>query len=115
MEIRWRTCAPISDTNSMTGAINNLASSLAGAPASSNAAARKQQAQDTDKSRRRGRVHDSYQAAVEHVEHLDAIRKLADADQEEAREDRQEHQIGYTRKNQKGRKDDRQPRLDLNA
>lgn len=99
----------------MTGAINNLASSLAGAPASSNAAARKQQAQDTDKARRRGRVRDSYQSAVEHVEQLDAVRNLADADQEEAREDRQEHQIGYTQKNQKGRKDDRQPRLDLNA
>ncbi|MBO6513726.1 MAG: hypothetical protein JJ974_07165 [Phycisphaerales bacterium] len=98
----------------MTGAINNLASSLAGAPASSNTAARKKQAEDTDTSRRRGRVHDSYQAAVEQVEQLDAVRKLADADQEEAREDRQEHQIGYKRTGQ-GRSDERQPRLDLNA
>lgn len=99
----------------MTGAINNLASSLAGAPASSNAAARKQQAQDTDKARRRGRVHDSYQSAVEHIEQIDAVRNLADADQEEAREDRQEHQIGYRPQSGQGRKDDRPPRLDLNA
>jgi|GEM_PF-1649311 len=99
----------------MTGAINNLASSLAGAPASSNAAARKQQAEDTDKSRRRGRVHDSYQAAVEHIEQIDAVRSLADADQEEANEDRQEHQIGYTPKGGPGRRGDDKPRLDLNA
>lgn len=99
----------------MTGAINNLASSLAGAPASSNAASRKQQAEDTDKSRRRSRVHDSYQAAVEHVEQIDAVRTLADASQEEAQEDRQEHVIGYTPKGGPGRLDDGKPRLDLNA
>lgn len=102
----------------MTGAINNLASSLAGAPASSNVAARKQQAEDTDKARRRGRVHDSYQSAVEHVEHIDAVRNLADADQEEANEDRQEHQTGYTPQtpqSRRGHHDDEKPRLDLNA
>ncbi len=99
----------------MTGAINNLASSLAGAPASSNAAARKQQAEDTDKSRRRGRVHDSYQAAVEHIEQIDAVRSLADASQEEAHEDRQEHVIGYTANRGRGQHDDGKPRLDLNA
>ena len=79
----------------MTGAINNLASSLAGAPASSNAASHKQQAEETDKARRKGRVRDSYNASVEHVEQIDSVRSLADADQEEANEDRQEHQIGY--------------------
>ena len=99
----------------MTGAINNLASSLAGAPASSNVAARKQQAEDTDKARRRGRGHDSYQAAVDQVEMIDAVRSLADADQEEANEDRQEHQIGYTAKGPQGRRESDQPRLDLNA
>jgi len=99
----------------MTGAINNLASSLAGAPASSNAASRKQQAEDADKSRRRSRVHDSYQAAVEHVEQIDAVRTLADASQEEAQEDRREHVIGYTPKGGPGRRDEGKPRLDLNA
>lgn len=99
----------------MTGAINNLASSLAGAPASSNVASRKQQAEDMDKTRRRGRVHDSYQAAVEHIEHLDAIRRLADANQEEANEDRQEHVIGYTSKGGRGQREEETPRLDLNA
>jgi hypothetical protein len=99
----------------MTGAINNLASSLAGVTASSNTASRKKTAEDTDKSRRRGRVHDSYQAAVEHVEMIDAVRSLADANQEEANEDRQEHVIGYTPKGGHGRLDDEKPRLDLNA
>ena len=99
----------------MTGAINNLASSLAGAPASSNAAARKQSADDTDKARRRGRVFDEYMASVEHVEQIDAVRNLADADQEEANEDRQEHQIGYNQHGRSDRKDKEKPRLDLNA
>jgi len=96
----------------MTGAINNLASSLAGVSASSS---RKKIAEDTDKARRRGRVHDSYQAAVEHIEQIDAVRNLADADQEEANEDRQENQIKYTAKSGQGRQDDGKPRLDLNA
>ncbi|MBL4810338.1 MAG: hypothetical protein JKY43_09830 [Phycisphaerales bacterium] len=99
----------------MTGAINNLASSLAGVSASSNLASRKKIAEDTDKARRRGRVHDSYQAAVEHIEQIDAVRNLADADQEEANEDRQENQIKYTAKSGQGRQDDGKPRLDLNA
>jgi len=99
----------------MTGAINNLASSLAGAPVSSNAASRKQQAEETDKARRKGRVRDSYDASVEHVEQIDAVRSLADADQEEANEDRQEHQIGYKPQGGRHHRTDDRPRLDLNA
>lgn len=98
----------------MTGSINNLASSLAGAPASSNAASRRKAAEDTDKARRRGRSEDSYKSTVAKLEQIDAVRKLADADQEEALEDRAEHQIGYK---PKGGRDDHEsrPRLDLNA
>jgi hypothetical protein len=99
----------------MTGAINNLASSLAGAPASSNAASRQKQAEDTDKARRRGRGFDQYLASVEHVEQIDAVRNLADADQEEANEDRQEHQIGYNARGSRRASKDGKPNLDLNA
>jgi hypothetical protein len=99
----------------MTGAINNLASSLAGAPASSNAASRKKQAEDTDKARRRGRAFDEFLASVEHVEQLDAVRSLADADQEEAKEDRQEHQVGYNAQGGRRAPKDSKPGLDLNA
>ena len=99
----------------MTGAINNLASSLAGAPASSNAASRKQQSEDTDKARRRGRAFDEYLASVEQVEQLDAVRSLADADQEEAKEDRQEHQVSYNASGSRRASNDDRPSLDLNA
>ncbi len=58
---------------------------------------------------------DEYLASVEHIEQIDAVRNLADADQEEALEDRQEQQIGYTADGGRGRLDDGKPRLDLNA
>ena len=97
----------------MTGAINNLASSLSGAPVSS-AASSKAKAQETFKATyKRKLIKDEYNAAVEETEHIDAVRSLADADQEDAREDRQEHQsryLGYDRLLQS-----RPSRLDLNA
>jgi len=79
----------------MTGAINNLASSLAGAPASSNAANKAKASESFEKAFRRRRVQDQYEAQVEQTEHIDAMRSLADADQEDAQEDRQEQQLGY--------------------
>ncbi|PCI06910.1 hypothetical protein COB72_11185 [bacterium] len=97
----------------MTGAINNLAASLSGAPVSS-AAASKAKAEETFKATyKRKLIKDEYNTQVEEVEHIDAVRNLADADQEEAKEDRQEHQTGYP-EYQRALKD-RPKRLDLNA
>jgi len=97
----------------MTGAINNLAASLSGAPATAaNAQSQKVRQESTKSANRRG-IRDSYVRAVSETEAIDAVRNLADADQEDAREDRQEHQIGYTRKGQKN--SPRNRGLDLNA
>ncbi len=85
----------ITDTQCMTGAINNLASSLAGAPVSSAASSKAKAAESFEKTFRRKRVKDEYNAQVEQTELMDSVRSLADADQEAAREDRQEQQIGY--------------------
>jgi len=79
----------------MTGAINNLASSLAGAPVSSDRAARNKSRDETTKAQRRARIHDEYTSRVDETEPIDAVRSLADADQEEALEDRTEHHVGY--------------------
>lgn len=94
----------------MTGAINNLASSLAGAPVSSNQASKAKASESFEKTLQRRRIKDEYNAQVEQVEHIDAVRTLSHADQEEAREDREEQQTGYAPT--KGR---RPGRLDLNA
>lgn len=95
----------------MTGAINNLASSLAGAPASSNQASKVKANESFDKTLRRRRIKDEYNAPVEQIEQIDAVRTLADADQEEAREDRQEQQAAYQRPN----REDQPGRLDIHA
>lgn len=97
----------------MTGAINNLASSLSGAPASASNAQSKKVRQESTKSANRRGIRDSYVQSVSETEAIDSVRNLADADQEDAREDRQEHQIGYTRKGQKN--SPRNRGLDLNA
>jgi hypothetical protein len=79
----------------MTGAINNLASSLSGAPVSS-AASSKAKAEETFKATyKRKLIKDEYNNQVEETEHIGAVRSLADADQEDAKEDREEHQTGY--------------------
>jgi len=97
----------------MTGAINNLASSLSGAPVSS-AAASKAKAEESFKATyKRKLIKDEYNAAVEETEHIEAVRSLADADQEDAREDRQEHETGYPAYRRASGPDT--PRLDLNA
>jgi len=95
----------------MTGAINNLASSLAGAPATSNQASKVKARESFDKTLKRRRIKDEYHAQVEEVEQIDAVRKLADADQEDAREDRQEHEKAY----RPPKRVDQPGRLDLNA
>lgn len=73
----------------MTGAINNLASSLAGAPVASKQAAKAKASESFEKALQRRRIKDEYNAKVEQTEQIDAVRNLADADQEDAREDRE--------------------------
>ena len=97
----------------MTGAINNLAASLSGAPLSS-AASSKAKAQESFKAAyKRKLIKDEYNTRVEEVEQTDRIRSLADADHEEAREDRQEHQTGEYLNRQALKPSPK--RLDLNA
>ena len=65
-----------------------------------------------EKTLKRRQVKDLYETQVEQTEQIDAVRNLADADQEDAREDR-EQQSGYAPHAQKR---PRTPgRLDLNA
>lgn len=74
----------------MTGAINNLAASLAGNPVASKQASKAKASESFEKTLKRRRVQDQFEAQVEQTEQIDAVRKLADADQEDAREDRQQ-------------------------
>jgi hypothetical protein len=97
----------------MTGAINNLASSLSGAPASSAAASKTKAKEAFEKTYQRRLIKDEYNARVEETEHIDAVRKLADADQEDALEDRKESQGAYSPYRQ--HPTDPSPHLDLNA
>ncbi len=68
----------------MTGAINNLASSLAGNPVASKQASKAKASESFEKTLRRRRVQDEFETQVEQTEQIDAVRKLADADQEDA-------------------------------
>lgn len=96
----------------MTGAINNLASSLAGNPVASKQASKAKANESFEKTLKRRQVKDLYETQVEQTEQIDAVRTLADADQEESREDR-EQQSGYAPHTLKR---PRTPgRLDLNA
>lgn len=79
----------------MTGAINNLASSLAGAPVSSSTASRAKSAESFEKTFRRKRIKDEYNARVEQTELIDSVRSLEDANQEAAQEDRRAQHTGY--------------------
>ena len=80
----------------MTGAINNLASSLAGAPVSGHRASAKKSAEETDRSEKRRAARDEFRTMLDEVEQIDPTRRLAGADQEDAKEDRDEHSLGYT-------------------
>ena len=92
-----------------------MAASLAGAPASSNAAARRKSREETDKSERTRRGTDEFKSVIERVEQTDAVRKLADADAEDAAEDRAEHHIGYDPDGPRRHPGGDRPSLDLNA
>lgn len=76
----------------MTGAINNLAASLAGNPVASKQAAKAKSKDEFEKALQRRRGKDEYKMQVEQTEQIDAVRRLADADQEDAREDREARQ-----------------------
>ncbi|MHA7812245.1 MAG: hypothetical protein ACX94C_02470 [Phycisphaerales bacterium] len=76
----------------MTGAINNLAASLAGNPVASKQASKAKSKDEFEKALQRRRGKDEYQMQVEQTEQIDAVRRLADADQEDAREDREARQ-----------------------
>lgn len=90
--------------------MNNVAASAAGAPLSSSQQVRnKKQREDESRLRRAG---DAYEPTISEIEHIDAVRNLKDSTQEEAREDRQEHGIGYRK--QRSKPGD-PPRIDLNA
>lgn len=107
----WRSLHVYTDIECMTGAINNLAASLAGAPVASNQASKAKASESFEKTLKRRRIKDEYNAQVEQVEHIEAVRTLADADQEDAREDRQEHETAY----RPPKRADQPGRLDLNA
>ena len=97
----------------MTGAINNLASSLAGNPVAAKQASKAKASESFEKTLKRRRINDEFDSQIEETEQIDAVRKLADADQEDAREDRQEQQSGYPAYGQN--RDNLPGRLDLNA
>lgn len=97
----------------MTGAINNLAASAAGAPVSSQKGVRDKRKADAEEARRRDDVRDRFDKRVSEVEEIDAIRTAKDATQEESREDREEHSVGYRPDGLKFGQ--RRGELDLNA
>ncbi|MBL4590856.1 MAG: hypothetical protein JKY96_02735 [Phycisphaerales bacterium] len=97
----------------MTGAINNLAASLSGAPLSASNAQRKKIREDSTKAQNRRGISDAYVKTVAQTQAIDTVRTLADADQEDACEDRQEHQIEYTPQGHGNKPSPK--RLDINA
>jgi len=101
----------------MTGAINNLASSLSGAPVTSAISSKAKAKQAFEATYKRKLIKDEYNTGVEQTEHLGAVRSLADADQEDAKEDRQgqEHQTRHGYPSFKRTLQPRPSRLDLNA
>ena len=101
------------DRYPMAGAINNLASSLSGAPVSPSASSKTIAEESFKATYKRRLIKDEYNATVEETEHIDAVRSLADADPEDAREDREEHQTGYPQN--QGNLKPGPSRLDLNA
>ncbi len=96
-------------SGAMTGAINNVAaSSVAGAPQQTRSAAKEnRKADETDE--RRKRVRDEFRKSVDEALEADAVRSVKDPTQEESREDREEHDVGYHKKDGDGK------RLDLSA
>ncbi|GJM18024.1 MAG: hypothetical protein DHS20C14_02370 [Phycisphaeraceae bacterium] len=77
----------------MTGAINNLAASAAGAPLTSAQANKAKKREETQRAQRRAR--DMFEHQVEQVEHAEGPRRAEDATQEQTREDHQTHGLEY--------------------
>ena len=93
----------------MTGAVNNVAaSSIAGAPQQTRSAAKENRKADEADARRKG-IRDEFKKSVDEALEADAVRSVKDSTQEESREDREEHDVGYHKK------DGENPRLDLSA
>ena len=96
----------------MTGAINNLAASHAGAPLTSHQAVKEKRREETRVAEKR-RARDAYEPVVTEVEAGEAVRTAEDSTQEQTREDHQQHAVGYE---PTGRAmTDRSPRVDLSA
>lgn len=94
----------------MTGAVNNVAGSLAGTQGQSNIAKREIRKKDDEAERRRG-IRDEFKKTIGQVLEADAVRNAKDSTQEESNEDRQEHDVAYHKRN-----DGEDPkRLDLSA
>jgi len=93
----------------MTGAVNNVAaSSIAGAPQQSRAGVvDKRKAEEADE--RRKSIRDEFKKSVDEALHAEAVRSAKDPSQEESREDREEHDVGYHKR------DAETQRLDLSA
>ncbi len=94
----------------MTGAVNNIAGSLAGSQNQSSVASRAIRKQDDETERRRG-IRDEFKKTIGEVLEADAVRSAKDSTQEESAGDRQENDVGY-HKRDKGQDPER---LDLSA
>lgn len=94
----------------MTGAVNNVAGSLAGTQGQGNIAKREIRKKDDEAERRRG-IRDEFKKTIGQVLESDAVRSAKDSTQEESNEDRREHDVGYHRRNE----GDEGGRLDLSA
>lgn len=95
----------------MTSFGPNLASSLAGAPASERQHVQRASRELRDRARARESRRDEHDAPVDQVELTEAVRTLKDNSQEETRDDRKEH-TGYQVDPARPRKADA-PRIDL--
>lgn len=96
----------------MTGAINNLAASAAGAPLTSSQGVKSKREADTRETERRRRIQDEFHQ-VDQTETAEAVRGAEDSTQEQTREDHEQHAMGYS---PRGRaKGDDHPKLDLSA
>lgn len=96
----------------MTGAVPNLASSLAGI--SGQAAIRaKEVRKRKDEARAREPVRDGFESLVPQTTETDESKELADATSEMATEDRQEHLTAYDADGHNHALDEQKPRIDL--
>ena len=97
----------------MTGAINNLAASAAGAPLSSAKGVKdKREVERREAERRRG-IRDEFHSQVDQTETVEAVRGAEDSTQEQTREDHEQHASGYSARGRPTGDD--HPKLDLSA